>query len=81
MILHIRFPHVKQSRVTVNVTEPILLDSDIYDADVLVRLICFGIDFNIGNPLHNLHSFGHSSKYGMLIIKPGLYWRTNGKLW
>ena len=59
----------------------ILLDSNIYDADIFIGLICFGIDFDVGDPLYDFHSFSHSSKHCVLIIKPRLYWRTNRKSW
>ena len=47
----------------------ISLDSNIYDAGILIRLICFVIDFDIGDPLYDFHSFSHSSEYHVLIIK------------
>lgn len=45
-----------------------LLDGDVNDADVFVRFVCFRVDFEVGDPLNHLHSFGTPSKHGVFVV-------------
>ena len=47
-------------------------DGDVDDADVLVGFVGFGVDFDVWDPLDNLHPFGAPSKHCVLVIQPGL---------
>lgn len=47
---------------------PDLLHCDINDADILIGLVSFGIDFNIRDSLNNFHSFGHPSKHAVFVV-------------
>lgn len=47
---------------------PDLLHCDINDADILIGLVSFGIDFNIRDSLNNFHSFSHSSKHAVFVV-------------
>lgn len=49
-----------------------LFDGDVYDADVFIRFVGFGVDFQVGDPLDHLHTFSGSPKDCVLVVQPGL---------
>lgn len=54
------------------------LDGDVDDADVLVRFVRLGVDFEVGDPLHRLHALGAPPKHRVLVVQPRLRDTTPG---
>lgn len=50
----------------------VLLDSNVDNADVLVRFVCLWVDLDVGDPLHHLHPLRGSSKHCVLVVQPRL---------
>lgn len=48
------------------------LDGDVDDADVFVRFVGLGVDFDVGDPLDDLHPFGAPSEHCVLVVEPRL---------
>jgi len=48
------------------------LDGDVDDADVLVGLVCLGVDLDVGDPLHHLHAFSAPPEHRVLVVQPRL---------
>lgn len=52
------------------------LYSDVDDADVFIRFVGLGVDFDIGDPLDGLHALHASSKHRVLVVEPRLKAKT-----
>lgn len=50
----------------------VLLDSNVDDADVLVRFVCLWVDLDVGDPLHHLHPLRDASEHCVLVVQPWL---------
>lgn len=55
------------------------LHSDVDDVNVFVRFLGLGVDFGVGDPLHDLHAFCTPSKHGVLVVEPRLQEREDDK--
>ena len=46
--------------------------SDVEDLDIVIRFVCFGMNFDLTDILNYLHSSDHSPKHGVLVVQPWL---------
>lgn len=49
------------------------LYGDVDYADVFIWFVSFGVNFDIGDPLHHLHAFSTPSKHCVLVVEPRLW--------
>ncbi len=48
------------------------LDGNVDNSDFVVRFVCLGVGFHIGDILHHFHSLHHASEHSVLVVQPGL---------